>query len=52
MGKHFQFTISETSITYERNLAGITKEAALDGIDVLRTSVAQQQLSAEETVRK
>jgi Transposase DDE domain len=51
MGKHFQFTISETSFTYERNLAGIAEEAALDGIYVLRTSVAQQLLSAEETVR-
>jgi Transposase DDE domain len=51
MSKHFQFTISETSFTYERNLAGIAEEAALDGIYVLRTSVAQQLLSAEETVR-
>jgi hypothetical protein len=52
MSKHFQFTVEETSFTYERNLDSIAKEAALDGIYVLRTSVAQQVLSAEETVRK
>jgi transposase len=51
MSKHFQFTIDETIFTYERNLASIAQEAALDGIYVLRTSVAQQVLSAEETVR-
>ena len=51
MSKHFQFTINETSFIYERNLASIAEEAALDGIYVLRTSVAQQVLSAEETVR-
>jgi transposase len=51
MGKHFQFTVTETSFTYERNLDSISREAALDGIYVLRTSVAQQALSAEETVR-
>jgi transposase len=51
MSKHFQLTIRETSFTYERNLASIAEEAALDGIYVLRTSVAQQLLSAEETVR-
>jgi hypothetical protein len=36
------------SLTYECNLAGIAEEAALDGIYVLRTSVAQQLLSAVE----
>lgn len=51
MGKHFQFTVEETRFTYRRNLDSIAQEAALDGIYVLRTSVAQQQLSAEQTVR-
>src|SRR6266568_593714 len=51
MSKHFQFAVEETSFTYERNLDSIAKEAALDGIYVLRTSVAHQRLSAEETVR-
>jgi transposase len=51
MGKHFQFTVEETSFAYERNSTSIAQEAALDGIYVLRTSVTQQVLSAEETVR-
>ena len=51
MGKHFQFTVDETSFTYERNLDSIAREAALDGIYVLRTSVVRQVLSAEETLR-
>lgn len=52
MSKHFQLTVEETSFTYQRNLDSIAKEAALDGIYVLRTSVAQQALSAEDAVRK
>jgi transposase len=52
MSKHFQFTVEETSFTYERNFDSIAQEAALDGIYVLRTSVAQQALSAEDAVRK
>ena len=51
MSKHFQFTVTETSFTYERNLASIAAETALDGIYVLRTSVAPKVLSAEQTVR-
>jgi transposase len=51
MSKHFQFTVEETSFAYERNSSSIAKEAALDGIYVLRTSVASQALPAEETVR-
>lgn len=51
MSKHFQFTIEENRFTYERNLDSIAKETALDGIYVLRTSVARQSLSSQETVR-
>ena len=51
MSKHFQFTVTETSFTYERDLASIAEEERLDGIYVLRTSVARQALPAEETVR-
>ena len=51
MSKHFQFTVTETSFTYERNLDSIAEEERLDGIYVLRTSVAPKLLSAEETVR-
>jgi len=51
MGKHFQFTVEETSFAYEHNATSIANEAALDGIYVLRTSVGRKVLSAEETVR-
>ena len=51
MSKHFQFTVTETSFAYERNVDSIAAEAALDGIYVLRTSVAPKLLSAEQTVR-
>ena len=51
MSKHFQFTIEETRFTYQRNLDSIAKETALDGIYVLRTGVARQSLSSQETVR-
>jgi transposase len=50
MGKHFQLTITDDSFTYRRNPSSIAKEAALDGIYVIRTSVSTQQLSTEDTV--
>ena len=39
MGKHFHRAITDTSLTYHRDQAGIDAEAALDGIYVLRTVV-------------
>jgi len=50
MAKHFVITIEEESFTYERNLASIAEESALDGIYVLRTSVAKEVLDTNETV--
>lgn len=50
MAKHFVITIEEEGFAYERNLASITEEAALDGIYVLRTSVPKEVLSTNETV--
>src|SRR5262249_4183947 len=38
-GKHFQITITDTSLAVERNQAQIKEEAALDGFYVLRTPV-------------
>ncbi len=38
-GKHFDVTITDTSLTVERRHAQIEEEAALDGSCVLRTSV-------------
>ena len=51
MGKHFRLTIEEHSFRYERDLDRIEQEAALDGLYVIRTSVPQAELSAEEAVR-
>ena len=44
MGKHFQRTITDTTLTIERKHDQIAAEAALDGIYVLRTSVSADHL--------
>lgn len=44
MGKHFDTTITDHSLTIERKTAQITAEAALDGIYIIRTSVPADQL--------
>lgn len=51
VGKHFLLTITEESFTYQRDGERITQEAALDGIYVIRTNVAEAELGAEEAVR-
>jgi hypothetical protein len=51
MRKHFRLTIEETSFAFARDDASITREAALDGIYVVRTSVAATALASEEAVR-
>src|SRR5712671_4996249 len=45
-GKHFQITITDTSLAVTRNQAQIDEEAALDGFYVLRTPVPASQLDA------
>jgi transposase len=50
VGKHFRQTITEEGFSYERDAEGIVEEAMLDGVYVIRTSVAAEQLSAEGTV--
>jgi transposase len=50
MGKHFKLDITDTRFAYERDQVGIAEEAALDGIYVIRTSVAADKLSPEDTV--
>ncbi|MGO9747070.1 MAG: IS1634 family transposase, partial [Mycobacterium sp.] len=50
MGKHFARTITDTSLTYRRDQAGIDAQAALDGIYVLRTSAAAADLDAAGVV--
>ena len=49
--KHFEVKITDTTFTYQRKAAQIEREAALDGIYVLRTSVGDTDLDAAEVVR-
>ena len=49
--KHFSVEISDTSLRYERRQGGIDRESAVDGLYVIRTSVAAGQLDSEATVR-
>lgn len=51
VGKHFQTTIADGQFAYTRRLEAIEREAALDGLYVIRTSEPQHHLSAEDTVR-
>jgi hypothetical protein len=51
MAKHFAIAITETAFTYQRKQEAIEAEAALDGIYVLRTSLPQKVLAAQDTVR-
>jgi transposase len=51
MKKHFRLEITEDSFRYERDQGRIDREAALDGIYVIRTSVSAELLSAEQAVR-
>ncbi|MGH3591974.1 MAG: IS1634 family transposase, partial [Pseudonocardiaceae bacterium] len=50
MAKHFTVNITDDSISWERNAAQITAEAALDGIYVIRTSVSPDRLDAPAVV--
>ena len=50
VGKHFHRTITDTSLTYQRDHTSIEAEAALDGIYVLRTLVPAADLDAAGVV--
>jgi hypothetical protein len=50
MAKHFILDIADTAFTYHRNTTNIDAEAALDGIYVIRTSVAPDTLDAPGVV--
>jgi transposase len=52
MGKHLQLSIEEDRFDWKRKPAGIEREAALDGIYVIRTSVSTNQLSTSQVVEK
>jgi transposase len=50
MGKHFQLFIEEDGFRCERKQDNIDREAALDGIYVIRTSVPSDKLSSDKVV--
>lgn len=51
VGKHFALTIEEAGFEFKRLEKQIAAEAALDGIYVIRTSVAKKQMTSAEAVR-
>lgn len=51
MAKHFRLTIEDGFFAFSRRQDAIDKEALLDGIYVVRTSVSQDDLSAPDAVR-
>jgi len=51
MAKHFEVQIEDGLLRYARRPTSIQREAALDGIYVIRTSEPCERLSAEDTVR-
>ena len=51
MGKHMELTIKDGAFGYARRPQNIEREAALDGIYVIRTSEPPSRLSAADTVR-
>jgi transposase len=50
MGKHFTLLIEDEGFGCQRKTDSIEREAALDGIYVIRTSVPAQDLSSEQVV--
>jgi transposase len=51
MAKHFTLTITEDSLSWQRDEARIAREARLDGIYVIRTSVSAAAMDAADVVR-
>jgi hypothetical protein len=51
MGKHFKLIIGDDSLLWERDESAIAAEAALDGLCVVRTTVAAESLSSADVVR-
>jgi hypothetical protein len=50
VAKHFDIAIGEGTLTFKVDEASVAAEAALDGLYVLRTSVASDAMSDRETV--
>jgi hypothetical protein len=51
MAKHFILLIEDTEFSFERNDDSISQESAMDGIYVVRTSLAEERLNDDDTVR-
>jgi transposase len=51
VAKHFVLDIQDSSFAYKRNHGTIAKEAALDGIYVIRTSLSSDQMDTGSCVR-
>jgi transposase len=51
VAKHFELAIGDTSFTFARRFQAIAAEAALDGLYIIRTSVAAEQMDAADCVR-
>jgi len=51
VGKHFKLDIGDNDFNFEIDQDKVKAEAALDGIYIIRTSLAKEQMDADETVR-
>jgi transposase len=51
VAKHFELAIGDTTFAFSRKHASIAAEAALDGLYIIRTSVAAEQMDAADCVR-
>jgi len=51
VAKHFELAIGEASFSFQRKHDRIAAEAALDGVYIIRTSVATAQMDAADCVR-
>lgn len=51
VGKHFDLDIRDNDFSFEINRDKVKKEAALDGIYIVRTSLSKERMDADETVR-
>ncbi|EDX78748.1 hypothetical protein MC7420_7401 [Coleofasciculus chthonoplastes PCC 7420] len=51
VAKHFNIQITPDSFSYQRNRESIEEEATLDGLYVVRSSVPEETLNAEDTVK-
>ncbi len=51
VGKHFKLDIRDDAFSFEIDETKVVAEAAIDGIYVIRTSLSEQQMNTEDTVR-